>query len=709
MKVAAASSRTGQALAPLHTGQALAAQHETNANAQDSTHDVHEETRLAPNGQRKDLADAIPEAGPALAGTPAINDGARGRHLRAQPSIDATTLDMLHHKVTNATVTAKQLRGLGGLTTLAEQHFENFEQLIGEGKRTMAPMFTIRVATACTGSSADICSIIAIQRALAATYPGLGFEYVFNCEIKPLKRQWIMALHECMNRPPLDAAPGLAKETTEAFGIGETRTALGHADDAPCCFDDITELWKGSCKCYKHGVSKAKSIARCEVKPFDWLFCSTSCKDFSKLNPQKCKLNVFANASTPGASAQTYAGLLQLLENNRPDLLVFENVIDIAEAKEDVGMSDLEIMKADLSCIGYESIVADCNSSMFGLPQQRRRLYVVALNVRDPRTITFKDRSIEDVFQTFRGFLQVCQRSPACASTFLLPEGHPAIATELSRLTAAKCNTTDGGYNLEKPMQIASKANIPWGTFPPPAWLDKSEWFQQLTRQQKHAICFSIRQHPATHLLRDLRPSFGRTRISAIFDGGRHIANTCVPNQMLMAFPINHPPVADDGQAQQSSLGAVDATQQTQETFLGDANQTEETSLGVAAQLVTPRFVLGREHFALQGFPINIIPYITAPECVLKETMFTDLAGNMVSTPVFLAMVASTMAAVSWRPSVDISIGPVDGAPMADAHNKADEGLLHGGLDPAVANNTRTERRGGLLFRTYAKVIKTHK
>jgi hypothetical protein len=62
----------------------------------------------------------------------------------------------------------------------------------------------------------------------------------------------------------------------------------------------------------------------------------------------------------------------------------------------------------------------------------------------------------------------------------------------------------------------------------------------------------------------------------------------------------------------------------------------------------TPRLLLGREALWLQGFPIlekSVAPVLEDE----SESFLTDLAGNMVSTPVLLALLLSTMSALSWR------------------------------------------------------------
>ena len=104
-------------------------------------------------------------------------------------------------------------------------------------------------------------------------------------------------------------------------------------------------------------------------------------------------------------------------------------------------------------------------------------------------------------------------------------------------------------------------------------------------------------------MLRDCSQSLGRTRVS-VFDEetDRHIAPTVTPGQLMMLFD-------------------------------GDE---------------TPRILLGREALWLQGFPIleESMANLLDSE---SESFLTELSGNMVSTPVLLALLLSTISALSWR------------------------------------------------------------
>ena len=67
-------------------------------------------------------------------------------------------------------------------------------------------------------------------------------------------------------------------------------------------------------------------------------------------------------------------------------------------------------------------------------------------------------------------------------------------------------------------------------------------------------------------------------------------------------------------------------------------------------QVQQPRLLLGRESLWLQGFPIAdpIVEVILNSE---QEGFLNDLAGNMISTPVMLSLIMTSIASLSWRTS----------------------------------------------------------
>ena len=150
-------------------------------------------------------------------------------------------------------------------------------------------------------------------------------------------------------------------------------------------------------------------------------------------------------------------------------------------------------------------------------------------------------------------------------------------------------------------MNTASGLGVPWGTFPPPAVLKESAWFATLTPEQQDALAFSIHQTPGKLLLRDCRNTLGRVRVST-FDSGKHRAQTMVPSQCLIVFDGVQP----------------------------------------------PRCLLGREAMVLQGFPVDDERIQGVIE-EFPESFLQDLAGNMVATPVLLALAAASVSSLTWR------------------------------------------------------------
>jgi hypothetical protein len=200
-----------------------------------------------------------------------------------------------------------------------------------------------------------------------------------------------------------------------------------------------------------------------------------------------------------------------------------------------------------------------------------------------------------------RSLLSVCARSGASAVDYILPGDDAAVVAELER--RAKSGVKISPYNVSLAMKSALAMGVPWGSFPPPSSLKTSPWFSTLTPEQRDALSFSLHYFPKPLLLRDCGQSLSRVRLSTIEDKtGFHLAPTMMPKQLCMVFD----------------------------------------------QVQPPRLLLGREALWLQGFPIGdaAVARLLGTEA---ETFTSDIAGNMVSTPVLLALVMASISSLSWR------------------------------------------------------------
>ena len=104
-----------------------------------------------------------------------------------------------------------------------------------------------------------------------------------------------------------------------------------------------------------------------------------------------------------------------------------------------------------------------------------------------------------------------------------------------------------------------------------------------------------------------------------------------------------------------------------------------------------PRLVLGRESLFLQGFPIDFVDRIVDRNGQpFSECLLNDLAGNMVSVPVFLAMLASAIGSVSWLEKED---GEED-----DDETEKGRSRDEGGAPDGSARNGATAAASGVAF-----------
>ena len=524
---------------------------------------------------------------------PAVSDAHEGsprrktcRKLEVQNSIgEAEALTMVG-KLGQTVLPARQLRSMGGLTELAAEHYANFKKLLGPTSRPIGPKRHLTFASACSGSAQDLVVLNVVKQALKeAIGPGFTYEYVFACEVVPWKRRWIQMVMESM----LDedgAAP-----------------APGGPGGGPCCFGDILKLPDGNCSCFNH--KSGGQMKECPVRGMDVLIVSTSCKDFSCMNNTKHTHTILDGPDTKGGSVQHVRALCKLLETHRPDIIIYENVTELMDTKPDG--SDLDIILQRWDRLGYETTVIKGQSTVYGLSAVRARLYLIAIQTRQPRVLSFQERKPQSVWDTFRKLLPQCHRKPECASKYVLEDNDPVVSRELEKInnSPAKQKETDKGFKFEQCVAIATKAGVEWGSFPPPKLLADSPWYNHLSNLQKYSLAYSLKVDPAKVFFRDVRQNFGRTRLSSRNESGEVIASTILPNQQLMIF-------------------------------------FDEESVPNR----TPRLMTGHENLWMQGFPIDIIKSMSDSD--FTSSNLTELAGNMVSVPVTLALVTSLFASVPW-------------------------------------------------------------
>ena len=227
-------------------------------------------------------------------------------------------------------------------------------------------------------------------------------------------------------------------------------------------------------------------------------------------------------------------------------------------------------------------------------------------------------------------------------------------------------------HDVQKAMKEAQRAGIEWGSFPARPQLDSSPWHQTLTIPQRDRLHFALQEHPDPQIFfRDCHPDFGRGCTSTRLGDGRVVINTIMPSQLTFVF---------------DSRTDEDLKQLVNKHPNGDDPATHITKQ-------PHRIVTGREAMHLQGFPVDIIDDLAAQtaEGSISDNLLSELAGNMVSVPVFLAGFAAAMASVPWLDEAS----PVPGTPKL--------GVVDDDSQPPVTPGVT--RTGGVLQRRYAPYI----
>ena len=148
-------------------------------------------TTTAPGyGQRS----PAPRRGHAVTGNAPLRKKARS--LEPQASIETKENFRRRSVVKQNVLTASSVKN-DALPNLAAEHLQHFRDALGtECTRRLAPNRVIRVATSCTGSGAEVFTLLAIVEAFRTSYPGLRLSYVFHCEKNSTKRRFVQTLHE---------------------------------------------------------------------------------------------------------------------------------------------------------------------------------------------------------------------------------------------------------------------------------------------------------------------------------------------------------------------------------------------------------------------------------------------------------------------------------------------------------------------------------
>ena len=248
-------------------------------------------------------------------------------------------------------------------------------------------------ATLCSGSELPSVAIDIAQKVLKDNGIKHTFQQVYMCEIEPRKQKW------CMEAQPHEQV---------------------------CCFGDITHLHVGRAICARHGN------CTCVVRPADGLIVGVSCKDFARSNPNRWmqRGQVLSGDSSPGKSADTFWGLMRLLdsESGKTSWLIIENSDMLLEHDASV---DWGVMLEAIQARGFTVRALITNSVYFATPMHRRRSYLLCLNFVW-RAHTMQPSDSPAWKAEFLRVLSKCRMQPPSLLDVLLPADAEELVTELA-------------------------------------------------------------------------------------------------------------------------------------------------------------------------------------------------------------------------------------------------------------------------------------
>ena len=456
------------------------------------------------------------------------------------------------------------------LDQLAREHIADFMKVTPN--RLAGARLELTWGSICSGGEVVLFVLDSISRAFQALEITLTFTHRFSCERQKPLQDWISGVFE------------------------EAGVACG------CCFCRAEEMGQDQAWCAKHG-------RLCDVPGVDILIAGTSCKDFSKASNAQREYKgsgtlVLGLPTSTGGSAETFHGLCCYLARHAVSIVLFENVDTVDELPDDQSQkplattTNLEVVVNELEQAGLCVLSLLTDSALFGLPQQRRRYYLLAVKSAGSAHFSFAHIPLSEVFSTVRSFVSVCQRSSPCASELILDQASGHVEAELNRRLAA--GTKESTYNVSAYVNQFQGLGLRWGDVELPQRVKDTPWFPTLSHREISVLSYSYAQQPQRTLYRDIGQSPARIRYSKELASG-HVLGFCqLPKQVTWVEKEDQP----------------------------------------------PRLMTSRESLLLSGYPVEKIPWTMANA---SESLLQGISGSMMASVVPMAVLMSACLALPWR------------------------------------------------------------
>jgi DNA (cytosine-5)-methyltransferase 1 len=160
-----------------------------------------------------------------------------------------------------------------------------------------------------------------------------------------------------------------------------------------------------------------RTVGKHNLSPVDCIVGGFPCQDVSSMGKR---------AGLAGARTGLFWEVIRILQELRPQWLVLENVVGLLHSNAG---KDFETVIQALAQSGYVGLWRVLNSSGFGVPQMRRRVYLVAgLGIPPPIELLADASPVEQIPGTFKA-QQLTRPADAHAAYTLLAKDTGSIVT----------------------------------------------------------------------------------------------------------------------------------------------------------------------------------------------------------------------------------------------------------------------------------------
>ena len=249
------------------------------------------------------------------------------------------------------------------------------------------------VGSLCSGSEMASVAIDALGSALVDQAVPINFRTSFCCESVEGRRKWCQAVVDKL-----------------------------HPGSDTCVYNDITTLMGSASHCTRHGQA-------CQVEEhFDGCIVGFSCKDASKANPNRGKLaaSVLTTPTSAGGTNDTIHGALKVIDQRLPEWLLLENSDTLDDADHAAG---LELLLNALASRGYDPMPFLIDASEYGLPQVRKRMYILSV-LRPARRLTIANYTL--YCEKVKELLVLFKVQGPDLLSVLLPDDSAVLGNELA-------------------------------------------------------------------------------------------------------------------------------------------------------------------------------------------------------------------------------------------------------------------------------------